>query len=90
MIDRRARDLRLGRDEVQERGHRTLGVEHALVHVDVDEVGAAAHLLERDRRRLREVVVLDEPREPARPGDVRALADHLEVAVGPDGQGLQT
>ena len=24
-------------------------VEHALVHVDVEDVGAAAHLLERDR-----------------------------------------
>ena len=27
--------------------HRLLGVEHPLVHVDVDEVGAAADLLER-------------------------------------------
>ena len=28
-------------------------VEHALVHVDVEDVGAAAHLLERDRRARR-------------------------------------
>ena len=46
--DRHARDLRLGRDVVQERRHRLLGVEHAFVHVDVDDVRAAAHLVERD------------------------------------------
>ena len=34
--------------QVQERGHRRLAVEHALVHVDVEDVGAAAHLIERD------------------------------------------
>ena len=37
-------------------GHRLLGVEHALVHVDVEDVGAAAHLIERHvdgRRRSR-------------------------------------
>ena len=32
----------------RKRGHRLLGVEHALVHVDVEDVGAAAHLVERD------------------------------------------
>ena len=43
-----ARDLGLGRDQVEERRHRLLGVEQALVHVHVEDVGAAAHLLERD------------------------------------------
>ena len=38
------------RDVVEEVGHRLLGIEHALVHVDVDQVGAAAHLLERHLR----------------------------------------
>ena len=55
--DRDARDLRLGRDVVEERRHRLLGVEHALVHVDVDDVGAAAHLLERDVDRLGVVAI---------------------------------
>ena len=50
---RHARDLGLGRDVVEERGHRLLGVEHALVHVDVDDVGAAADLLDRDLHRRR-------------------------------------
>ena len=51
--DRHARDVGLGGDVVQERRHRLLGVEHAFVHVDVDDVGAAAHLVERDAAPLR-------------------------------------
>ena len=47
-IDGNAGDLRLGRDVVQELGHGVLRVEHAFVHVHVDQVGAAAHLRERD------------------------------------------
>ena len=46
--DRQPRDVRLGRDEVQERRHRLLAVEQVGVHVHVEEVRAAAHLLERD------------------------------------------
>ncbi len=86
---RHARDFRLGRDEVEERRHRLLGLEQPFVHVDVDDVGAAADLLERDRRGLGEVVVLDQPREPARSGHVRPLADHLEVGVGADDERLE-
>ena len=48
---RHARDLGLGGDVVEELGHAGFRVEHALVHVDVDDVGAAAHLVERDGRR---------------------------------------
>ncbi len=84
--ERHARHFGLGRQVVQERRHRMLGVEHALVHVHVEDVGAAAHLLERDLHGRRVVAGLDEPRELRRAGDVGPLADHLEVAVGPDGQ----
>ena len=54
------------------------GVEHALVHVDVDHVGAAAHLLERDLASALVIAALDEERELLRAGDVGALADHHE------------
>ena len=74
--DRHARDLGLGRDHVEERGHGGLGVEHGLVHVHVDDVRAAAHLLGRDLERRREVVGEDQVGEAARPGHVGALADH--------------
>ena len=84
--DRHARDLGLGGDEVQEMRHRLLRVEQAFVHVDVDQVRAAAHLIERDVDRLAELAVLDQPLKFLRAGHVGALADHLEVAVGPDRQ----
>ena len=84
--DREAGDLRLGCNDVQEGRHRGLGVEHPLVHVDVEDVGAAADLVERDLGGFDELAVGDEARESLRAGHVRALADHDEVAVGTDGQ----
>ena len=84
-----ARNLRLGRDVVEEFRHRVLGVEHAFVHVHVDEVRATANLIEGDRRRLRVVPRANQARETRRSGDVRALADHLEVRIGPDRQRLE-
>ena len=88
--DRQPRDLRLGRDEVQERRHRLLAFEQVGVHVHVDEVRAATHLLERDVERLLEVAALDQPPEARRSGHVRPLADHHEVRVRPDRERLQT
>ena len=79
----------LGRDEVEERRHRLLAVEQVGVHVHVEEVRAAAHLLERDVERLLVVAGLDEAAEPCRAGDVRALADHDEVRVGVDRERLE-
>ena len=84
--DRQARDLRLGRDDVQERRHRRFRIEHPFVHVDVEDVGAAAHLVERDVGGLGELAAGNQPREPLGAGDVGPLADHDEVALGADGQ----
>ena len=41
-------------------------VEQVGVHVDVEEVRAAAHLLERDLERLLELAALDQPAEARR------------------------
>ena len=49
---RHARDVGLGGDEVEERPHGGLRVEHRLVHVDVDHLRAVLDLLARDRERL--------------------------------------
>jgi hypothetical protein len=54
--ERHRAPLRLRRQVVQERRHGTLGIEHAFVHVDVDDVGAAADLVERDLDGRRVVV----------------------------------
>ncbi len=87
--DRQPRDLRLGGDEVEERRHRLLAVEQVGVHVHVEQVRAAAHLLERDVDGLLEVASLDQPAEARRAGDVRALADHHEVRVRGDRERLE-
>ena len=44
-------DVGLGRDQVEEPGHRLLAVDQALVHVDVEDVGAALDLLAGDGQR---------------------------------------
>ena len=79
--DRQPRDLGLGRHEVEEPRHGRLGVEEVGVHVDVEDVRAAAHLVERDVERALEVVGLDQAPEARRAGHVRALPDHDEVRV---------
>jgi hypothetical protein len=44
---RDAGDIGLGGDEVEERHHRGLRIEQALVHVDVDDLGAVLDLVAR-------------------------------------------
>ena len=60
------------------------GVEHPLVHVHVDHLGAALHLLARDlERRPRSRPSRMSLRELARAGDVGPLADVDEELSGP-------
>ena len=62
---RHGADVRLGSDQVEEAGHRRDRVEHRLVHVHVDELGAGFHLLAGDLHRLVIAVFEDQPGEPA-------------------------
>ena len=87
--DRDAGDLGLGSNEIEEADHRRLGVEEVGVHVHIQQVGPAADLVERDLDGAREVARLDEALEPSRPGDVRALADGDEPALGRDLERLE-
>ena len=87
--DRDAGDVGLGGDQVEEAGHRLLAVDQPLVHVDVEDVGAALDLLAGDGDGLLEVALADQPGELARAGDVGPLADHDEVGLGADRQRLQ-
>ena len=72
---RHARDVGLGGDQIEEGHHRLLGIEQALVHVDVDHLRAVLDLLARDRERGGIVAGGDQLAEFGRAGDVGALAD---------------
>src|SRR5439155_1608021 len=69
--------------------HRLLRVEQVGVHVHVEQVGPAAHLLQGDVQGRRVVPPLDQAAETARPGDVGPLADHHEGGAGADLERLQ-
>gem|GEM_PF-4809172 len=79
--DRHARDVGLRGDQIQEANHRRLGIEHRLVHVDVDDLRAVFDLLACHGQRLVELAVQDHARERLGPGDVGALADVDEQRV---------
>ena len=69
------RDVGLGGNPPQEAGHRGDAVEHRLIHVHVDQLGAIGDLLAGDVDRLVLGAGCDEPGELARAGHVRPLAD---------------
>ena len=63
-------------EQLQEARHRGDAVDHALVHADVDDVGAVLDLLPGDAHRFLVLAFLDQLGELRRAGDVGALADH--------------
>ena len=87
--DGHARDIRLAGDQAQELHHRRLRVEHALVHVDVDDLRAVRHLLARDIHGGRVIAGLDQLAKLGRAGHIGALADVDEQAAGIDGERLR-
>ena len=46
--DRNARDIRFGGNDIQESRHRGFRIEHALIHVDVDDLSSVFDLVARD------------------------------------------
>ena len=87
--DRQTRNVGLGCDQFQERHHGLLRVEHAFVHVDVDDLCAILHLLSRYLHGRRVIVCLDQAPEDCGARDVAALADIDEQIVRADVQGLE-
>ena len=86
---RDAADVRLGRDQLGEPVHRGDAVDHALVHVDVDDLRTDLDLLQGDRQRGVVVLGLDQVAEPGGAGDVGALTDVHEQGVVGDVERLQ-
>ena len=79
-----ARDFRFAADQIQEANHRRFRIDHPFVHVHVEQVRAALHLLTRDSQRAFEIAGQDQLRKLWRTRDVRALADHSETKLRRD------
>ncbi len=87
---RHARDIRFGRDEVEEPDHRRLGIEHALVHVDVDDLGPGLDLMAGHVERGGVIIGLDQLAELRRAGDVGPLANIDEGNFRGEREGFET
>ncbi len=87
--DGHSRDVGFAGDEVEEPAHGGFAIEHAFVHVDVDDLGSVVDLLTGDVDGFLELVVEDEFRELGRTGDVGTFADIDEVGAFLDGEGFE-
>ena len=76
-----AGDVGLAGEEREELRHHGGAVEHPLIDVDVDDVGAVLHLLPGNADGLLVAFLLDQAGEGPRAGDVGPLADHREAAL---------
>src|ERR687895_748716 len=87
---RHARDIRLGSDEVEEAVHIVLRIQHTLVHVDIDDLGAILDLLAGDLDCPLEVSILDQGGKLGRAGHIGTLADIDEIGLGRNVERLKT
>ena len=76
-------------DVVQKRGHRLLGIEHGFVHVDVDDLRAAFHLLLGDGQAFLELAAQNQLGEFGRAGHVGTLANVDEIGFRANHQRFQ-
>ncbi|SSW84821.1 Uncharacterised protein [Klebsiella pneumoniae] len=83
--DRHAGDVRLTGDQVEETHHRRFGVEHPLIHVDIDNLRAALHLLTGNVQRFAVLLFFDQTLELRGAGDVCTLTHVHKQAVVADG-----
>ncbi len=87
--DRNAGNVGLGGDEVEVFDHRLLGVDEALVHVDVDDLRAVFDLVAGDIERCGVIACGDQLAELGGARDVRPLADIDEGDVLRQREGLE-
>ena len=88
--DRHFGNVGLGGNQVQESDDGGFGIEHAFVHVHVDNLGAVFHLFAGNRQGGVVVVFQNQALEFGRAGHVTALADVDEEGVRRNGKGLET
>ena len=77
--DRHAAYSRVGGNQVQESAHFGGGIEEAVVHVDVNDVGAVIDLLAGDFERFFVILLVDETQELLGTRDIAAFADLHEI-----------
>ena len=83
-------DVGFGSDIVQKLSHCLRGIEHALVHIDVDNICAAFNLFAGNRQGIFVFLLPNQAGEFARAGDVGALADHDEIGFRSNRETLET
>ena len=76
-----ARDLGFSGQQMQEAHHSGGGIQHAFVHVDIDDLRAVVDLLERHSKRFVVTFIFDQAFEFRRAGDVGAFANVQKQAV---------
>src|SRR5690554_3097733 len=84
-----AGNVRLGGDQVQEGDHHLLGIQHALVHVDVDDLGTVFNLVPGDTQGFFILLFLDQAQEALGAGYVGAFAHVDEQGVLVAGERLK-
>ena len=80
--DGHAGNVGLRGDEVEEMHHLLLGVEQAIVHIDIEQLGSILHLVAGDGECFVIFLFVDKSKELARAGHVATLAHVDEVALG--------
>ena len=76
-------------NQVQKFCHRLFRIQHAFVHVDIDNLSAVLNLLARDLNRCVVIIGLDQAPENRRARDVASLTDVDEQIVRTDRYGFE-
>ena len=79
--DRNAGDVGFRGDQIEERHHDVLRIQHALIHVDVDDLGTVFYLVAGDAEGLFVLLLFDQPQESLGARHVCALTHVDEQGV---------
>ena len=76
--DRNPRDVRLAAKQIEKTCHGCFRIDHAFVHVHIQQVRAALDLLTRNRERALEIFAENHLRELGRTSDIGSLTNYGE------------
>ena len=87
--DRNSADIRFRCHQIQELSHGLSTLQHSLVHVDVDELGAVLNLLEGHFQSPLKIALQDDLGEAPGTGNIGSFSDIDKEGIRADVQGLQ-